>query len=59
MNAFMNYIRDSLTELRQVQWPTRQQSIRLTIIVIVFIVITSLAFGFIDAVLTQLIRSTL
>jgi len=59
MSAFTLYIRDSLIELRQVRWPTRQQSIRLTIIVVIFIAVTAAGFGLIDALLTQIIRSTL
>lgn len=59
MNAFTAYIRDSLEELRLVQWSTRQQAVRLTMIVIVFIAINAAAFGLIDALFTQLIRSTI
>lgn len=59
MNAISTFLRESLTELHQVRWPTQRQAIRLTIITVVFIIVTSLFFGVIDAGLTQIIRSTL
>jgi preprotein translocase SecE subunit len=59
MNIFITYIRESLEELRQVRWPTQHQAIRLTTIVIVFIVITSAFFGLVDAGFMQIIRSTI
>lgn len=59
MSAFLRYFQDSLAELHQVRWPTRQQAIRLTVISIVFIFASSAALGLVDAALTQIIRSTL
>ncbi len=53
------YIRESLEELRQVRWPTQQQAIRLTVIVIGFIAVTSAFFGLIDAGLVSVIKMTL
>lgn len=55
MNAIANYINDSLSELRQVRWPTRQQAIRLSLIVIVFTAISSIVFGVIDYGLSQVV----
>lgn len=59
MNTIATYIRESLEELRQVRWPTQQQAIRLTVIVIGFIIITSAFFGLVDAGFMQIIRSTI
>lgn len=59
MNAIATYVRESLEELRQVRWPTQQQSIRLTVIVVVFIAVTSVFFGVVDAILSEIIRRTL
>lgn len=59
MNTITTYIRESLEELRQVRWPTQHQAVRLTTIVIVFIVITSAFFGLVDAGFMQVIRSTI
>jgi preprotein translocase subunit SecE len=59
MNAIVSYIKGSIEELRHVRWPTRQQSIRLTTIVIGFIIVTSIFFGLIDLLLSEIIRLTL
>ena len=58
MNTVSLYIRESLEELRQVRWPTQQQAVRLTIIVIGFIIAASLFFGIIDLVFSEIIRIT-
>jgi len=55
MQAFMTYINDSISELRHVRWPTRQQAIRLSIIVIGFTLVSSLAFGVIDYALSLIV----
>lgn len=59
MTALLSYFRESLEELRQVRWPTQQQAIRLSLIVIVFIAISSLFFGVVDAAFTEAIRWTI
>ena len=59
MNVITTYFRESLEELRLVRWPTQQQAIRLTTIVIIFIAASAILFGFVDAVFTQAIRWTL
>ncbi|MSR67729.1 preprotein translocase subunit SecE [Candidatus Peribacteria bacterium] len=59
MNAFLQYIQGSLEELRLVRWPTQQQATKLTIIVIIFLAVTSAFFGIVDAILTELISLTL
>jgi preprotein translocase SecE subunit len=59
MKTFITYIRESIEELRHVRWPTQQQAIRLTVIVIVFIAITSAFFGLTDAFINQVIRWTI
>ncbi len=47
----MNFIKDSIEEIRKVTWPTRNQAIHLTIITIIFTAVTTLLltgfdFGF-------------
>ena len=59
MNTITRYFRDSIEELRQVRWPTQQQAIRLTAITIGFIIVCAAFFGFIDAMLTEILRVTL
>ena len=48
MNAIIQYIHDSLEELRHVRWPTRQQAIRLSAIVIGFTAVCGVFFGVVD-----------
>ena len=59
MNLITTYINESLEELRQVRWPTQQQAVRLSSIVIGFIIATSLFFGLVDTVLSEVIRLTI
>ncbi len=59
MNALLSYIQGSLEELRQVQWPTQQQAIRLSTIVVIFIALCSLFFGLVDGILFEVIRATM
>ncbi|MBI5753758.1 preprotein translocase subunit SecE [Candidatus Peregrinibacteria bacterium] len=39
MNAIINYIRSSFEELTKVVWPTRNQAVRLTVIVLAFCIL--------------------
>jgi preprotein translocase subunit SecE len=52
----MQYIRETRAELRKVVWPTRQEALNLTIIVVVTILVMSVFFGAVDYLLTQLFR---
>jgi preprotein translocase SecE subunit len=59
MHSFFTYFSDSLQELHQVRWPTQQQAIRLTTIVIVFLIVSSAALGAVDALIGQFIQYTI
>lgn len=52
MKLLLNYINESLEELRHVRWPTRQQAIRLSVIVLAFTAVSAIAFGFLDFLLS-------
>ena len=56
MNALINYINESLEELRHVRWPTRRQAIRFSAVVIAFTGISALVFGIIDIGLSELMK---
>lgn len=56
MDRFLAYINGSVEELRHIRWPTRQQAIRLSAIVVGFTLACSAAFGLLDAVLAQVMR---
>ena len=55
-NRVMPYFRETRAELRKVVWPTREEAINLTIVVVVTIVAMSAFFGVIDYLLTGLFR---
>lgn len=59
MNSILSYFRESVEELRQVRWPTQQQSVRLTVIVIGFIIVSSAFFGIIDLGFSEFLRLTI
>lgn len=48
MNAITNYIRSSFEELTKVVWPTKNQAVRLTIIVLAFCVLMALILAAVD-----------
>jgi len=56
MELVMNYINGALEELRHVRWPTRQQAVRLSAIVLGFTLVASAIFGVIDYLLSELVQ---
>lgn len=56
MDRITRYINDAIAELRHVRWPTRQQAVRLSSIVLGFTAITAAAFGALDFGLSELLR---
>ncbi|MFH1670945.1 MAG: preprotein translocase subunit SecE [Patescibacteria group bacterium] len=59
LSIVTDYIHEAIEELHHVRWPTRQQAIRLSIIVIVFCAVTSAAFGIVDFGLSQVVKMLL
>lgn len=51
------FVREARDELRKVSWPSRQTTIRYTIIVIVACLITAVVIGAIDYVLTWILEN--
>ena len=47
-NAIVRYFQETGDELRKVAWPTREQAIRLTIIVLGATIATAISFGLLD-----------
>ncbi len=56
MNAIVNYWKDSIHELELVRWPTRQQAIRLSAIVLGFTIVNAIVFGLVDQIFTALLH---
>lgn len=53
---FPRYIRDSLQELKLVQWPSWEQSRRLTVAVLIFAIIFGVTIAGVDYVLDKLFK---
>lgn len=56
MSAIADYFRGAVQELHQVRWPTRQQAIRLSIIVILFVAACTVVFGAVDFGLSRVVK---
>ncbi|MFP3975744.1 MAG: preprotein translocase subunit SecE [Dehalococcoidia bacterium] len=52
-------IRNVITELRKVSWPSRDEAARLTLIVLVITIAVALILGFIDYGFSKLIDAVL
>ena len=48
MSQFINYLKDTLAELKHVSWPTRAQTIVYTVLVVVVSLLTALFLGAFD-----------
>jgi preprotein translocase subunit SecE len=55
-NFIVRFINETVGELRKVSWPTRDEAVRLTAIVLVVLIATSLFLGVIDMLLTEIFR---
>ncbi|MDA1060406.1 MAG: preprotein translocase subunit SecE [bacterium] len=53
MNAVKNYFKTSLEELTKITWPTKNQAVRLTIIVLVFCVLIAAFMAGVDYLLNM------
>jgi preprotein translocase subunit SecE len=52
--APIKFIREVVAELKKVNWPTKQETIKLTVIVIVISVVVGLFIGGLDALFVKL-----
>lgn len=55
MNKATKFLKEVQTELKKVIWPTRQQTIRLTTIVVGVSLVVGLYIGMLDYILTKLV----
>lgn len=56
MNRLINYIRDTRGEFKYVSWPTRQQSIVFTVVVIVVSILVAFFLGFFDYIFSLMLQ---
>jgi preprotein translocase subunit SecE len=58
-NALRRFFRETIGELRKVSWPSRQEAINLTILVIVVMTVMSMFLWLIDLGATELLTLAL
>jgi preprotein translocase subunit SecE len=49
-NPFIHYLQESVQELKRVTWPTRNQAVRLTVLVLSFCFVCAIVIGTLDYV---------
>jgi len=54
-----SYFKESYVELKKVNWPTRKETVRLTVIVIIISLVVSLFLGSFDILFSYLLRAIL
>ena len=58
-NAVQRYFSETVGELRKVSWPTRQEAIQLTIIVLVVMVFMGAFLGLVDLIAGHILNLAL
>jgi preprotein translocase SecE subunit len=59
MLTLRSYITEAIEELRHTRWPTRQQAIRLSVIVLCFTAVSAVVFGIVDFLLSEIVSMLL
>lgn len=49
-NSLITYFKESFAEMRQVTWTTKNQAVRLSLIVLIFSVIAAIFVGVVDLI---------
>jgi len=55
-NKLTNYIKNSIIELKKVSWPTKQQAVRHTLLVIAISLVVAAFLGIVDFILTKVLQ---
>jgi len=56
LNKFTAYLKETKVEMKKVNWPTRQEAIRLTAVVIIVSLAVSVVLGGFDFMFTTLLQ---
>ena len=59
ITAVSTYFREAIQELELVRWPTRQQAVRLSLVVLACTIVCAALFGVVDFVLSTILRMLL
>ncbi|MCE5244413.1 MAG: preprotein translocase subunit SecE [Syntrophobacteraceae bacterium] len=55
-NTFRQYLREVVSELRKVIWPSRKETLGTTSVVLVIVILCAVYLGVADAILSRLVR---
>ncbi len=55
-NALVRYLKETRAEIRKVSWPTREEAINLTLIVLAVTIAMAIFLGAVDFIFQNLIR---
>jgi len=55
MSSIVDYLQETRAELRKVVWPTREEALNLTVVVIIVTIIMTIILGSADWVFTKLL----
>jgi len=55
MNTIVNYLKDSFSELKKVNWPTKKEVVNLVLIILASVIIAGAVIGAIDFFLTKVL----
>ncbi len=58
-NAVQRYVNETTGELRKVSWPTREEALQLTLIVVVVMIFMGAFLGLVDLIGRSLLRLAL
>ena len=53
MQVVIQYFRDSIAEFNNITWPTRKQAVRISVIVLAFMVASAAVLGALDQLLAM------
>ncbi len=56
MSKLTEYIKETRAELKHVNWPTRQQAIMYTVVVVIVSLLTALFLGVFDSLFAYIVR---
>ncbi len=57
MSRFVQYLKDTQSEIKHVSWPTRHQTILFTVLVVVISVAVSAFLGVFDGLFTYIVET--
>lgn len=56
MEKYVNFLKDVKAELKKVAWPSKDETIGTTTVVIIFVVLMAIFLGVIDVTLSKIIQ---